>query len=177
MPDIFLPRRLTAALATAAAVGALAACDDANPAEVRTSASSFPQIASWSATANPVGTSTVRATLAIKQFLGFRMTSAMTITGTPNTTYQWRIFREGCTSNTAAASNTAATGLLLFETTQSYPDVTTNAAGTGTVSPAIAGSLDSLTAYSVRIRPSQTSATWNGTNPIACGDLKRTAGG
>ena len=180
MPDaIARVRALGAigALATLATLATAAACGDQNPAEVRTTADTFPQTASWSSAVSPVGTSALRGSLALKQFLGFRMTATVTVTGAPNTTYQWRIFREGCSSTAAAANAQAATGLWLFAAAQSYPDVTTNASGTGTVTPTIAGSLDSLTKYSIRFRPSQTSMTWNGTSPIACGDLQRTAGG
>jgi len=152
---------------------ALAACDDNDPASTQTSPGNFPQIGAWNAAVAPVAPSTVRGTLAIQQLAGFRMTATMTITGTPNTTYQWRMYRDPCTSNTPAATNVSVTGLLLFSTAQSYPDIRTDASGTGTVTATVAGSLDSLTAYSTRIRPSQTSITWNGTNPIACGDLKR----
>jgi hypothetical protein len=68
-------------------------------------------------------------------------------------------------------NNTAATGLVLFATTQSYPDITLDANGKATVTSEIAGWLDSLTAYSVRIRPTATT-TFTGVNPAACGTLK-----
>ena len=74
-------------------------------------------------------------------------------------------------------NNAAPTGLLVVATVQSYPDVATNAAGTGTSSRVITAALDSLTAYSVRIRPSQTATNWNGTSPTACGNLQRSQGG
>jgi hypothetical protein len=156
-------------------VGA-AACED-NPPEVSTGPTQFPLRANWSAVASPVGTSTVRGTLAVKQYLGFRMEAVFTITGAANASYQWRIFRGDCATTTAAASNTAATGLLIFETIQSYPDITTAASGSGSVTRIIAGSLDSLTAYSVRVRASQTATNWNGTSPIACGNLSRSPAG
>jgi|SRR5438067_686137 len=159
---------LTAALL----IAALVACDNSNPAEVRSQAEQFPVAANWSATAAPVGTSTVRAALTAKQHLGFHIETTMQVTGAPNATYQWRIFKGDCTVNVAATSNTSNNGLVLFETIQSYPDVTTNAAGAGTSAPTIAGALDSLGAYSVRVRVGQTATNWNGTNPIACGNLR-----
>ena len=94
------------------------------------------------------------------------------VTGTPNAAYQWRVFRGDCKTTTAAATVQAA-GLWVFATVQSYPDVVMNAQGTATVTRAVAGQLDSLTAYSVRIRPSQSSTSFNGTSPLACGDLQR----
>jgi len=154
---------------------ALAGCEDKrNPAEVRDDVQTFSLRANWSATAAPVS-STVSGALAIKQYLGFRMDGTMTITGAPGASYQWRIFKGDCATNVAAANNTAPTGLVLFETIQSYPDITTNTSGAGSVVRTIAGSLDSLTTYSVRIRLSQSATNWNGLTPIACGNLQRAA--
>ncbi len=158
-------------------VVALTACDNHNPAEVRTQASTFPLRATWSASAAPVGTGTVRATLGLKQFEGFHMDAAMSVTGAPGASYQWRIFRGDCATNTAAVNNTAPTGLILFATIQSYPDVIANTSGTGSISPTIAGTLDSLGKYSVRVRVATSATNWNGTNPVSCGNLQRTAGG
>ena len=152
----------------------LGACKE-NPAEVRSTAQQFPVRSTYSATAIPVGTSTVRATLSAKQYAGFRLEASVTITGAANAAYQWRIFRGDCA--TTAVGTATAPGLFIFATTQSYPDATTNASGTGTVTRLIAGQLDSLTAYSVRVRASQTATNWNGTNPIACGNLQRSSGG
>jgi hypothetical protein len=166
-------RRATALLSLAA----LAGCSEGNPAEVRDDAPTFPVRASWSSSATPVGTGTVRATLAAKEYLGSRIETTLTLTGAPNTSYQWRIFRGDCATTAVAANNTAPTGLLVFSTVQSYPDVTTNASGTATVTRTIAGSLDSLTAYSVRVRVAQSATNWNGTSPVACGNLQRTQGG
>jgi hypothetical protein len=175
-----LPPRRRAPVALALA--ALAGCSEGNPAEVRDDAPTFPVRASWNASATPVGTGTVRATLAAKEHLGSRIEATMTLTGAPNASYQWRIFRGDCATTTAAANNTAPTGLLLFATVQSYDTpggtgVTTNAAGTVTVTRTIAGALDSLSAYSVRVRLAQSSTNWNGTSPLACGNLQRTQGG
>ena len=171
-----MPNKLALPIALVAVI-ALAACDDGSPAEVVTSTDTFPATGSWSATVAPVGTSTVRGTLALKQYAGFRMSATMTITGAPNTTYQWRMFRDPCTSNAPAATTTSATGLMLISTHQAYTDVRTDASGSGTVTATVSGVLDSLTSYSTRIRPGQTAITWNGTSPIACGDMKRTGGG
>ena len=149
---------------------ALAACNE-NPAETVTGAGQFPLRATWSASATPVGTSTVRATLGFKQFAGFRAEASVTITGAANSGYQWRIFRGDCATTTVGTAQ--APGLFIFATTQSYPDATTNASGTGTVTRLIAGQLDSLSKYSVRVRATQTATNWNGTSPIACGNLQR----
>ena len=165
-------------LVLAAAVG-LSACAE-NPAEVRSTAGQFPVTATWTATVAPVGTSTVSGSLTIRQHQGLRMDAGLTIAGTPDTishTYQWRVFRGDCATNVPAAaqdpSGPSPTGLLLFATIQSYPNITADTSGAGAVAATIAGNLDALTAYSVRLRPSQTATNWNGTGPIACGDLQR----
>ena len=105
------------------------------------------------------------------------MDATFTLSGAPGKTYQWRIFRGDCATDVAARTSTSATGLLIVATVQSYPDITTDNTGKGVATPTVAWTLDSLTAYSVRVRPSQTSTNWNGTNPVACGDLQRSAGG
>ena len=156
------------------AVTALAACDKATPAEVREEGESFPVTATWNATAAPVGTNTVGATLTVKQHLGFRMEATVALTGgVANRGYQWRIFRGDCATTAVAAANTSPTGLLLFSTTQAYPDIVADASGRGTATPVIAGDLDPQTAYSVRFRVTQSATNWNGTSPIACGNLQR----
>lgn len=160
------------ALLSLAGIAMLGACVDQNPVEIRKDGDSFPAVATWTAAMSPVGTNTVRGNLTVKQSLGYHMTTTFTVTGTPNAAYQWRIFRGSC-SETVAAANVRAPGLWVFATVQAYPDIVLDASGTATVSPAIAGTLDSLTAYSVRIRPSQASTTFNGTSPLACGDLQR----
>ena len=156
-----------------------AACNDWNTSpEVRSDANDMPLRATWQATAEPIGTSPVRATLAVLQRAGFRMDLTFALTGAPGATYQWRIFRGDCTLTVAAVNATSGpAGLLLFATVQSYPDAVASAAGTVTVLPVVAGSLDSLTAYSVRVRPAQTATVWNGINPVACGNLQRSAAG
>ncbi len=159
-----------------AASVALAGCAMDSPTEVRSDGEQFPVTATWSATAAPIEPATVAGALAAEQHLGFRVNASFTITGDPETTYQWRIFRGDCSVN-VPQSTSEPDGLMLFATSQSYPDVTVGSSGTASVAPAIAGELDSLTAYSVRIRKSVTSTTWNGTNPIACGDLQRTPAG
>jgi hypothetical protein len=151
---------------------ALGACDE-NPAEVRNDASSFPLLANWNSTVTPIGTSGVTATLALQQFAGFRMELNLSVTAPPSKTYQWRIFRGDCATTAAAASVVDPNGLLLFATVQSYPDVATGTGGTVTLTREVAGSLDSLQAYSVRFRASQSATNWNGTNPVACGNLQR----
>lgn len=155
---------------------ATTACD-ANPVDVRTNVEQFPLEAAWNAAAAPVGASTVNGTLLIEQRAGFRMAATLTVNGAANASYQWRIFRGNCATTAVAPGNTSPTGLLLFATVQSYPNVTVNAAGSGSSGPTIAGKLDSLTAYSIRIRVAQTATNWNGTSPIACGNLQHTPAG
>lgn len=153
-------------------LAALGACIDQNPTEIRNDSNTFPVIANWSATMNPIAPNTIRGTLAVKQSLGYHMDVTFTVTGTPNATYQWRIFRGDCSVTTAAA-NVRDVGLWVFATVQAYPDIVLNAQGTATVTRALAGQLDSLTGYSVRIRPGQAATTFNGTSPLACGTLQR----
>lgn len=155
---------------------ALAACSMDSPTELRSSGQEFPVKAVWNASAEPVSPSTVSGTLTAEQHLGFRIDASFTLNGDPSTTYQWRIFRGDC-SVEVPVSTSVPDGLQLFSTAQAYTDVTVGESGTASVEPVIAGELDSLTAYSVRVRPSATSTNWDGTNPIACGDLQRTSGG
>lgn len=158
----------TSALLCAAAA---AACNNTNPAELRDDGTTFPVVAQWTATSAPIGSATVTGALTVKQRLGYHSDVTFAVTGPPNGVFQWRIFKRDCSVNTAAINNTAATGLVLFSTTQAYPDITLDATGKATVSTAIAGWLDSLTAYSVRIRPTATTS-FNGVNPAACGNLQ-----
>jgi hypothetical protein len=152
----------------------IVACDGSSPAEVRTEAIEFQLRASWNAAVAPVGSASLAATVAIQEYLGSHLEATVNLTGTPaNAVYQWRIFRGDCSTMTVAANNTAATGLLLFATIESYPDLAADASGSATLVRTIVGALDSLTAYSVRLRPAQTATNWNGTNPIACGNLQR----
>jgi hypothetical protein len=169
-------RRVSSLLLLVAGSVAIAGCPLDSPTEVRDNGQQFPVTATWSATAAPIEPATVAGSLTAEQHLGFRVNASFTVTGDPSTTYQWRIFRGDCTIN-VPQSTSAPDGLVLFATSQSYPDVTVGTAGSASVDPAIAGELDSLTAYSVRIRLSATSTNWNGTNPIACGDLQRTPAG
>ena len=154
---------------------ALGACDE-NPAAVREDATTFPVLANWNSTVNAVGTSGVTGTFTVKQFAGFRMELNLSITAPTSRTYQWRIFRGDCATTATAANNQDPNGLLLFATVQSYPDVATGTGTTASLTREIAGSLDSAKAYSVRFRVSQSATNWNGTTPVACGNLQRTAG-
>jgi hypothetical protein len=149
----------------------LAACNRENPAEVRSDATTFPVVENWTATSAPIGAVAITGTLAVKQHLGFHSDVSFSVSGPPNQAFQWRIFKGDCSVNVAAVNNTAATGLVLFATTQTYPDITLDATGKTTISTQMAGWLDSLTAYSVRIRPTATTS-FNGVNPAACGNLK-----
>jgi hypothetical protein len=168
-----LMHRTHALLLGAAAVVAVA-CSN-NPTEVITDATTFPVVAKWTANSTPIAPATVSAQLALDQRLGYHSDVQFTVSGPPNTILQWRIFRQGnCTVNVAATNNTAATGLVLFATTQSYPDITLDASGKATVKVQIAGWLDSLTQYSVRLRPTA-SGTFTGVNPASCGNLQYSA--
>jgi hypothetical protein len=155
------------------AVG-IAACSAANPAALRDDATSFPVVAHWVATSAPIAPATVTGALTFDQHLGYHSDVTFSVSGPPNGVFQWRIFKRDCSVNVAAVNNTAPTGLVLFATTQSYPDITLDASGKATVKSTIAGWLDSLTAYSVRIRPTATT-TFNGVNPAACGNLQYSA--
>lgn len=169
--EMTLVHRTTAILLLSAAVSALAACNSTNPAEVRADATAFPIVAHWTATSAPIPPAIVTGALTFDQHLGYHADVTFNVSGPPNTAFQWRIFKRDCSVNVAAINNTAATGLVLFATTQSYPDVTLGANGKATVTAEIAGWLDSLTPYSVRIRPTATS-TFTGVNPAACGNLQ-----
>jgi hypothetical protein len=169
--DMTAIRRVSALLSLAVT---LAGCDKASPAEVRTNANEFPVRATWSAALTPVGSSTVTGTLAITEYVGSRLETVINITGAvSNASYQWRIYRGGdCSVNVAATSATSGNGLFLFATTQSYPDLVASGTGAASLEREIAGALDPLGAYSVRIRRTQTSTNWNGLSPVACGTLR-----
>jgi hypothetical protein len=53
------------------AVAAAAACSGANPAEVRSDASAFPVVASWTASSAPVAPATLAGDVCIKPRVGF----------------------------------------------------------------------------------------------------------
>lgn len=148
----------------------LAACAE-NPAEVKNDAIEFPVIANWTSSVAAIGTSGVTGTLTVTQHAGFRMDVNLSVTAPTNRTYQWRIFRGDCATTATAANNQDPNGLLLFATVQSYPDVGTGTGTTASVTRTIAGSLDSAKAYSVRFRLTQSATNWNGTTPVACGNI------
>ena len=151
----------------------LVACDTGIEPSIRSKADQFALRANWSATINPVGSSTIRGSLTIKEYLGQHMDATLQLTsGATAAGYQWRIFRGDCATTAVAANNTAPTGLLLFSTVQAYPDVAPSG-GAGSVTRTIAGTLDSLAVYSVRLRAAQAATNWNGTSPLACGNLQR----
>src|SRR5262245_44948694 len=164
--------RRTKALLSLAGVALIASCLDQNPTETRDDGSSFAVIATWSAQMSPVGSNTQRGTLAVKQMLGQHNDVTFTVTGPANASYQWRIFRGDCATAIAAAT-VRDPGLWPFATVQSYPDIVLSAQGTATMTRSIAGLLDSLTPYSIRIRPTQSSTNFNGLTPLACGNLSR----
>jgi hypothetical protein len=159
---------------TALLLCAVAAACSNNPTAAREDAEAFPIVAHWIATSTPIAPATITGQLTYDQHLGFHSDVTFAVSGPPNGVFQWRIFKRDCTVNVAAVNNTAPTGLVLFATTQSYPDFTLDASGKATVKVAIAGWLDSLTAYSVRIRPTATTS-FTGVNPASCGDLKYAA--
>ena len=152
----------------------LAACDEPIPAEVRSDGEEFPVRATWSAAVLPIGSATVQASLSIDERSGSRLETVVNVTGgAPNTSYQWRIYRGGdCSVNVAGTSNTAGDGIRLFATVESYPDLVADATGAVTLTRTIAGTLDPLGAYSVRVRRSQSATNWNGLSPLACGNLQ-----
>jgi len=167
----------TMALLLFAAAAAVSGCSSSNPAEVTDDTSQFPIVAHWTATSSPVAPATVKGDLTFDQRLGYHADVTFAVTGPPNGVFQWRIFKNDCSVNVAASGPTAftgLTGLALFATTPSYPDITLDASGKATIKTSIAGWLDTLQAYSVRIRPTATN-TFNGVNPAACGTLKYTA--
>ena len=153
----------------------LAGCVE-NPAEVRNDADEFPVVANYSSSVAAIGTSGVTGTLTVKQFAGFRLELSLSVTAPPSRTYQWRIFRGDCATTVPATGNTDPNGLLVFATEQSYPDVATGTGTSAALTRLIAGSLDSAKTYSVRFRVSQSATNWNGTTPVACGNLQRAAG-
>lgn len=153
----------------------VAACAE-NPAEVRDEATEFPVVANWNSSVAAIGTSGLTGTLTVKQKVGFRMELNLSITAPTNRIYQWRIFRGDCATTLPAANNNDPNGLLVFSTVQSYPDVATGTGTTASLIRTIAGSLDSVKAYSVRFRVSQSATNWNGTTPVACGNLQLVAG-
>lgn len=153
------------------AVAVVAAACSANPAEVRSDPTQFPIVGRWTATSVPKAPATVVGQLTYEQRLGYHSDVSFVVTGPPNAVFQWRIFKRDCSVNTTAINNTAATGLVLFATTASYPDIFLDATGKATVKTTIAGWLDSLTPYSLRLRPSATTS-FNGVDPASCGNLQ-----
>ena len=153
----------------------LAACAE-NPASVREDSTQFPVVANYNSAVAAIGTSGLSGTLTVKQFAGFRLELNLAVTAPTNRTYQWRIFRGDCNATVPAANNNDPNGLLVFSTVQSYPDVATGTGTSAAVSRLIAGSLDSVKTYSVRFRVSQSATNWNGTTPVACGNLQHTPG-
>jgi hypothetical protein len=166
----------TKALLLFVAGAVVAGCSAGNPTETSNEAKDFPIVAHWTATSAPIAPATVKGDLTFDQRLGYHSDVTFVVTGPPNGAFQWRIFKNDCSVNVAASGATAftgLTGLTAFATTASYPDITLDASGKATIKTSIAGWLDSLTAYSVRIRPTATT-TFNGVNPAACGTLKYT---
>lgn len=145
----------------------LAACDLSHEPEVRSQPNQLAQIGQWSATINPVGTGTVRGSLTVREFGSYAEAEVSLTGGLPTRAYQWRIFRGSCAA-------TAAAELGLHAAIQSYPDLVTNASGAASATPLLGGALNSPAGvYSIRVRLGQSTTNWNGTSPIACGDLRR----
>ncbi|HET9984397.1 MAG TPA: hypothetical protein VFQ38_12445 [Longimicrobiales bacterium] len=146
---------------------ALAACDFRAPADVVEQARTFPLRAEWTASIAPVGgAGTVTGSVNLKEYAGSQIDAEATIAGAlPGRAYQWRIFRGSCTA-------TAAADLVLFSTLQAYPDITTDPSGAGKASALLAGALDPGAGYSLRVRLAVAQTNWNGTAPLACGDLQ-----
>jgi hypothetical protein len=150
----------------------MAGCIDQNPTETRDDAKDFAVLANWASTVAPVGTNTVSGQLSAVQTEGYRINVSFNVTGPPNASYQWRIFRENCAA-TVFSTSVSSPGVFPVATVQSYPDVVLDATGKATITRAIAGLLDSQTAYAVRLRPVQASTNFNGSNPVACGNLQQ----
>jgi len=164
----------TMALLVFLAAASVAGCAASNPSEVSDSSANFPIVEHFTATSAPVSPATISGQLTIDQHLGYHSDVTFVVSGPPNAAFQWRIFKNNCSVNVAATGATAftgLTGLTLFATTQSYPDITLDATGKATIKTVIAGWLDSLTSYSVRIRPTATSS-FTGVNPASCGTLQ-----
>ena len=159
-------------LLSAAALVAMAGCIDQNPTETRNDAMDFAVLANWASTVTPIGTNTVGGQLTAAQSEGYRINVTFNVTGPPNASYQWRIFRENCAATVFATSVTTP-GVFPIATVQSYPDIVLDATGKATITRTIAGLLDSQTAYAVRLRPVQASTNFNGSSPVACGNLQQ----
>ncbi|MEX2282915.1 MAG: hypothetical protein WEE89_10580 [Gemmatimonadota bacterium] len=145
----------------------LAACDLSSEPETRDDANEFAVRATWNATLAGIGTATVGGATKVTERLGSQLDAEVSLTGgLPTRAYQWRVYRGDCAA-------TAAADLVLFSTIQAYPDLTTDATGTASLTRFLAGALDSTAAYSVRVRLGVSTTNWNGTNPIACGNLQR----
>src|SRR6516165_4988338 len=77
----------------------LAACNNSNPAEVQSNATTFPVVATWTATSAPIAPATVSGALTVKQRLGYHADVSFVVTGPPNGVFQWRIFKRDCSVN------------------------------------------------------------------------------
>jgi hypothetical protein len=143
----------------------LAACDLSQEPEVRTNGNDLEQIGAWSATVAPVQSAALRGTLNVREFGSYSEVEVSITDGAPSTSYQWRIFRGTCA---------VTTPLTLHSTIQAYPDLVTNGSGQAAAQRQLGGSLSWPTGeYSLRIRVATSLTNWNGTSPIACGDLQR----
>lgn len=153
-------RKLIPALALLGVFG----CDLSTAPETRTSAQNLPVIAEWDAAITGVGTP-ITGTLNVKSH-GSYMDSSISISNAPaGAQYQWRLFRGTCDVNTAA-------GLVLFGTHQAHPNLVASGAGSASLDRILAASLHTGFAYSVRLRLNTTTVNWNGTAPVACGNLQ-----
>jgi hypothetical protein len=145
----------------------LAACDLSQEPELREQSNELELLSEWSASIGGVGSSTITGTTSVRVY-GSYSEAEISISGAlPSRSYQWRIFRGSCAA-------TAAADLGLHATIQSYPDLVTNAAGSASTSRLLGGALNSPAGlYSVRLRLAVSATNWNGTSPLACGDLTR----
>jgi hypothetical protein len=149
----------------ALALFGLLGCDLSTAPEIRNSQGDLAMIAQWNANIAGVGTSPLTGTLNVRSY-GSYMESAISISNAPaGAEYQWRIFRGTCDVN-------VATGLTLFGSHQAHPNLVASGSGTASLNRTLAASLHTGFAYSVRLRPTTTTINWNGTNPIACGNLQ-----
>jgi hypothetical protein len=145
----------------------LAACALDSPAEVRDEAGELPVRAEWTATLSAVGSTALSGSAQFVEHEGSLVEAETAIAGgQPAKAYQWRVFRGAC-------SVTDAARLALWATVQSYPDLTTDAAGRAGAAREIMGAFRTDVPYSVRVRLAPNTTNWNGTAPLACGDLQR----
>ena len=145
-----------------------------NPAEVSDRRNDIPGRRAWTAAATPIAPATVAGAADIRSASGLSFGRDIRRQRAAERRVPVADLQAGLLGQRRRNRDqafTGQTGLTLFATTASYPDITLDASGKATIKAQIAGWLDSLTAYSVRIRPTATT-TFTGVNPASCGNLK-----